>query len=597
MKIFYGKIHLEKKFFKAWGWHIAAVVLCVSILTFVFKLWQADLSIPLSYSGDALFSGIAVKGQNDVFWFTKSNFLGAPFGFNMADYVSFESIYYLIFKLMAVFLNNYSLIFNLYFLLTFLLITIASLYVFRQFHLSYPAAVVGALLYTFLPYHFLRGQSHLFLSSYFFLPLMIMVVLWIALGQISFIESKDGKRIFHPNKKAAASCMICLFIGLSGVYYIFFSAYLVVIAGLYRLFNSGGKIKTLAILAGLMLVMFFAVLINVMPNLLHIYKNGYNSQAIFRDYAGPEVYGMKITQLVLPVTGHRLPLFSKIKEKYNKNYPLINENDTSTLGLMGTAGFFMLLLWLFRRTAEEDDDKEFFGVMNALAVLNIFAVLLGTLGGLGAVLSLVFKFLRGYNRISVFIAFFSIFGFMLFIEKLFRKKNAIYFFILVLILGVGLYDQTTRFYAPDYKGVAAAFQNDKIFVETIEAILPEGAMVFQLPYLPFPESPPIYEMHDYNHFIGYLHSKKLKWSYGAVKGRPGDLWQRNIVSLGTSDMISGLIAAGFKGLYVDTFGYPHQGKKIVSDLFRLVGPPVVVSGDKRYYFFLLRKMNISRGSS
>ena len=53
-------------------------------------------------------------------------------------------------------------------------------------------------------------------------------------------------------------------------------------------------------------------------------------------------------------------------------------------------------------------------------------------------------------------------------------------------------------------------------------------MVFQLPYVPFPENPPVQQMSDYDHLRGALHSRTLKWSYPTMRGRWGDTWQRAI---------------------------------------------------------------------
>ena len=43
-------------------------------------------------------------------------------------------------------------------------------------------AIFAALLYTFLPYHFVRGEHHLFLAAYFTVPLAVLMTLWVAAG-------------------------------------------------------------------------------------------------------------------------------------------------------------------------------------------------------------------------------------------------------------------------------------------------------------------------------------------------------------------------------------------------------------------------------
>jgi len=92
--------------------------------------------------------------------------------------------HFLLIKLLSLFSSDYALIFNFYFLLTFPLTTISSLYVFRHFNISYLVAVLGSLLYSFLPYHFFRNQHHLVLAGYYIVPLMVMVLLWVFSGRL-----------------------------------------------------------------------------------------------------------------------------------------------------------------------------------------------------------------------------------------------------------------------------------------------------------------------------------------------------------------------------------------------------------------------------
>ncbi len=87
--------------------------------------------------------------------------------------------------------------------------------------------------------------------------------------------------------------------------------------------------------------------------------------------------------------------------------------------------------------------------------------------------------------------------------------------------------------------------SDKFFVNSIEAIMPNNAMIFQLPYVPFPQSPPINNMIEFSHLRGYLHSNNLRWSYGAMKGRSGDDWQRAVAGMSMENMLKTLSQTGF----------------------------------------------------
>ncbi len=108
--------------------------------------------------------------------------------------------------------------------------------------------------------------------------------------------------------------------------------------------------------------------------------------------------------------------------------------------------------------------------------------------------------------------------------------------------------------------------------------------MFQLPYVPFPENPPVHRMEDYAELIGYVHSTRLRWSYGQLKGLPSE-WESAVVRQPLAPMLAEVSAAGFKGVYVDTFGYAHRGAALIPALSRALGVKPLVSSDGRLYFF------------
>jgi phosphoglycerol transferase len=112
-------------------------------------------------------------------------------------------------------------------------------------------------------------------------------------------------------------------------------------------------------------------------------------------------------------------------------------------------------------------------------------------------------------------------------------------------------------------------------------------MIFQFPYIPFPEHPPVNGMIDYDHFKAYLHSKSLHWSYGAIKGREGDAWQKSIVVRPVPELVESLSFAGFNGIYVDRYGYGDNGAAIESALSKSIGTNRISSNSGRLAFFNL----------
>jgi phosphoglycerol transferase len=129
--------------------------------------------------------------------------------------------------------------------------------------------------------------------------------------------------------------------------------------------------------------------------------------------------------------------------------------------------------------------------------------------------------------------------------------------------------------------------SDADFVKRIEAAVPVNAMIFQLPYMPFPENVPIYKLYDYDHLLGYLHSHTLRWSYAAIRGRETDAWLKDVSGKSGDQLVNALVFAGFSGIYVDRFGYGDRGASLDSQLRQSLGVMPITSSDGRLFFFSL----------
>ena len=101
---------------------------------------------------------------------------------------------------------------------------------------------------------------------------------------------------------------------------------------------------------------------------------------------------------------------------------------------------------------------------------------------------------------------------------------------------------------PDYSAAKDEYSNDAAFASAISDELPSQAQVFQLPYVLFPEARPVNEMDDYELLRPYFHASYLRWSYGAVKGRPTAKWQEDVADEAPKRLLSEVSAAGFDGI-------------------------------------------------
>ncbi|MFA4888687.1 MAG: hypothetical protein WC628_03835 [Candidatus Omnitrophota bacterium] len=568
--------------------YFAVAMLSVMILIWIMKLWKLDLQYLFYYGGDIWLDAVSTKGMMENGWFIHNKFLGMPTGYSVYDFMNSDTLHYVVLKLFSYFFNNYAAAINVYYFLTFPLTAVTALYVFRHFNISCFASLVGSLLYAFAPYHLMRGSAvHLFLCAYYMVPLAVAAILWACGQEYRFIENGKNKLF---GSKLIAGIIICLLVSSSGIYYAFFSVFFLFVAGVYLLLNKDGK-KTQNLMPVLILIatLILGVLINTSPRILYCLKHGKNVSANYRSPQESEVYGLRITQLVFPASYHRIPLLAKFKQRYNTSAPLVNENDMASLGFVGSIGFLMLLIWLFYRSHKPDKRLD---VITRLSFLNISAVLLGTIGGFGSIFAyLISPMLRGNNRVSIFIAFFSLLAFFLFLEHLidFKKSRAIRFFyylFLFFLLIIGIFDQTSSS-TPNYGCLKKRYEQDADFIRNIEFSVPANAMIFQLPYLGFPEAPGIHNLPVYGHFRGYLNSKALRWTYGAMRGRANDIWQKDVAAKPVDEFLANISKAGFRGIYIDRGGYADKAVALETELTNKLRIRPLVNNNNTLLFFRL----------
>jgi phosphoglycerol transferase len=575
--------------------YVIAVCLSLLIAFLLLKLKRADWRVPFIYHGDAMFYSMIIKGMRDNGWHLTNGFIGMPWGTNLRDFPIPDNFHLLMLKLATVFTADHALILNLFFVLTFPLTTITAFYVFRRFQISVFPALLGSLLYTFTPFHLSRSENHLMYSAYYVVPLIVLVILWVcAASGNDAREDQQQMRLSFRNPKLIFSLIVCLLIASTGgVYYSFFACYLLLIVGIVQSITLK-HIRHFVLPGVLIFVIFATMAANLSPSIFYQHKYGKTDTAT-RVASEAETYGLKIAQLLLPLSGHRVAFLAQLKDGYNYN-PLVTENDDSTLGLIGSIGFLTLLGWLLARglniTRHEGDAVG--RLLSHLSVLNISALLLGTIGGFSALFALLISpNIRAFNRISVYVSFFAFFAVALLLDRASRRyflKRGLplaFGVMVILLTTFGVLDQSSKRFVPNYVAVQPEYLNDAKFISSIEASLPAGAMIFQFPVKRFPETGPIERVSDYDLFKGYLHSKQLRWSYGAMRGREGDVWQASIIAKPIPEMIEAIAFTGFEGIYIDRFGYADNAAKLEKELGSILGASPLVSQNERLSFFNL----------
>jgi phosphoglycerol transferase len=589
---------------------LLAATVSVLCAIWVLRLWRGDLGVPLRYTpvDDTKFYLMLVKGIVDHGWYATNANLGAPFGQRLVDYPQgADSLSLLLIRGLALFSANPALIINLFFLGTFALCAFTAQLVLRVLGLSALSAGVAAVLFSLLAYHFFRGESHLFLSAYYGVPLTAYLFLRVLAGEPLFSRrSRSAGRITGwASRRTALTALICVVIGSDNLYYATFAVVMLLgaaaIGALQR--RRGSLIGGLAVAA----LIVATVTVNLAPTLAYRHEHGANV-ALERSLAGNEssneAFALRLSNLLLPAPGARIRPLREATEEYDHAIaPGYCEACYASLGTVGDAGFLWLticgLLGIAGLAAMTASGR----LLRDAAIGAWLAIAVGAVGGLASLIELIFTpDVRAWNRISVLIAFFSLLAAGAQLDALKRRLGsvprggAIGLATLAAVLLFGVWDQTSDSYIPPYRATARQWRSDEHLVRAIEARLPRGASVFELPYVPFPEGYPETAVSDqvatyatkYEPLRGYLHSRELRWSYGAVKGRAAD-WPSALAGQPLPYTLAAAGAAGFTGLWVDPAGFePAKARRLRSALRAILQETGLSSPDGDLWFFDLR---------
>lgn len=549
---------------------ISMVLYCFCAL----HLWNYDWSVPFWYrDGDNLLSLLFLKRSADGIWFTDN--LGAPFYAMQIDFPLFgDAINFLVrWVLLLLTHENLGLTINFYYIALFPATFCSGFYVLRKLDGNHLFSFMGACLFAALPYRVLRNTAHLDLSNYTFIPFTLLICWNI------YTRNSDAKWTKADFLKL---CIILLPVALCGIYYAFFACYLIFVTFILRYFKDSYVSKQA--LASIVTIITFLG-IAMLPTLVMKFIYGSNSESPVRWPVDAETYGLKISQFFIPNQGHGISLLEKLLNVYS-NAPVPNEG-TEYLGIVGAIG--LLLCFLLLLGFQKKDVR-----LQLIGKLNLFAILLGTVGGIGSLFALTISAqIRAYNRISVFCGFFSIAAIVLLLSKGMQKIKRKRLLAVggMLISLISLVEQTI--FQNDQLAICAQdYYSDQAFVQQIEEYASEGAMIYQYPYYQFPETAPMNKMGDYALARGYIHSNSLKWSYGDYKGRSSDLWNRALSEKTIPEQIDTMTIVGFEGIYIDTYAYTQEElNELCSQITEVIGTEDVnfTSENGRLMFYGLHR--------
>lgn len=564
------------------AWWLAGAVISYIAAYVILMGWplRLPLNAPFLYGGDGFSHGWMVQRVMEG-WIFDNPRSGYPFGSAFYDYPGADGGNLLIAKVLGWTVGTWYGALNLYILLGFPTAFISAYGVARSLGLTKSGAFAMALLFAMAPYHFARfSYGHLFYTWYFVVPIYLYYGIRLALSDPRMLVGGWRTHGVHILVMAICACF--------GVYFAWFGAIAIGLGALLATIRHASW-RPWLIVAVLGAGIVVGTLGNLAPSLVYTHMHGPNPEVAVRLPSETEVFGLKITHMVLPTPMHRVRSMAAVTTTYQHDFPL--SNSTSSLGVAGVIGLLAMFGYLLAGAMARPPSP----LVGAFAGIVLGLLLVSTVGGFSSLFALfVSSLIRGWDRASIFIMYAALFIFFLGLDRARWSRLSVPWasvariVVVVVVTALAFLDQTPRSLKPITTSAKQAFLVDHEFIGKLEQRLPEGAAIYQLPYMSFPEGVQVGGIPGYVPLAGVLNSRTLKWSFGGVRGREGDQFFRQLANEPMARQVDVARSKGFSGIYLDLRGYPEGGKAALEELTQALGHgPDLMRNDGLVAFFSL----------
>lgn len=561
------------------GGMILLVIAAIALSEYYFfQLWRLDWQVPMLYGGD----GIYWVGQVQRSYGDLTASLGWPFYQPPSPYEpNYDLIYDLFVAFVGLFTKDTSVVFNLYVLVIPFANALAGYAVFRMTGMRRWLAFAFGVTFGLCPYVQQRLAGHMMLAAVEFVPFSVLLCFWCA-EDPAF--GRPGKGFLRNPRNWLALAFAWGIANNGAAYYPYFTCFFLCVTALCLILRdrrlSAGTpcFLTIGEIVLWMIPDFFPMVLGMIAGVGSTLTNG-----VYRSPIGADIYSLRISSLLLSPNGYGWDKLARWFQRYfhllaTDEGPMYNENAYGYLGIVGVIAFLALLALLFRNhdwRAGREAVPRLSDRLWLLGRLNVAALLLASIASFGGLIGIFLRFIRGYNRISPYIAFFALLAAGLWAEWFLRnhrgRGKALFTAVLAVVLAYSYWEQQGLF-NPKYEEVQTTWYQDAAFMEEVEQAAGEDAVVFQLPYMKNFENGSLNNMWDYTLLRGPLHSDTLRFSYGAGYGTENDVWYKETSELEPEAMVAELRAQGVAGIYLDLDGYAAEDQQqTLQDLVAAAG--------------------------
>jgi phosphoglycerol transferase len=570
--------------------HVLAGFLATGlVLIYLFRLWDMNPHVPFVYAGDGLLSLMSFQNMKEAFWYLKSSHLGFPFSQDLHDFPAVADTTNLLFSRLLISLTgDIGLTFNIQYFFSYFSGFIGAYIGSRIIRLPPVHALCIGLIFAFLPFHYLHGANHLYLSSYWMIPIWLAVTIkeLSTPGWVLSLEKGDrfNLRECAFKKRTLLLLGLTLFSASAGFYFSVFFVFATGFFGLLAVIRERGVKNT-----GLLLMSSLGAVVvglQILPILFFQRSMGANIEAVQRSLGEIRFYSLDITKLFLPIRDHRS---SAVRDWVSSlDSSLLAGEYAEPLGLLLALSFLTLLVVYVFQTKSKDK----FSLLAPLAQIEIFFLAISIVGGGGYFLGVIgFTQIRVWSRITIVLAFPAL-VFLFQLAQLFAnrlKKVRAQYFIYFFIAAFQIFDSTPTSLAPNYATTSKEWNRDQRIAEVIQNSISPRARIFQLPIVKFPESPPTFQQADYEHLRMYLHVPSAYFSYGGVKGRESQWLNR--LSSDPETLFTQLALVGFDAVWIDSRGFEGNPSNFALFAEKEIGTSLINAENSPFALYDIRNFS------
>lgn len=565
-----------------------------AITYYAFDLRDLAWGTPLDFRGDSLLTMSAIQNMIQNGWYFHTNHLGFPLGQYLQDFPApADGLFLLSTKVLSQVFSNPANVFNFLVLSAFPLNYCGAFVGLRMMRIPAAMTVAGAVMYAMLPYNFLHGPGHVGLLWNFSIPI------WVAFLVRQLSDDPILHKWANPFRTQSADRIVIratigtLAVGVlaatTGFYYFAFFLVLATPVAVLEVWRERSLLRSSVALSIATSLVCFGM--QILPIVTFQRTYGRNTSSAARTLSEVATWGLKPLALFTPPRYTRLKFLS---HWFGRVWPdSVSAENATALGILIAVTVLITIVGSY--VLGKRDELE---LVKRLSQMLFFCLFLAVpyggaylLGGLG------FTQVRVWSRIAIVIGFIGIAIFWELCSQVRSRLNArsrrsvgIFTAFISLLALLQLVDSVPTTSATSRNEITHDWASMRRLVRQIDARIGRHARIFQLPLVPFPESPPVNLMTDYEHLKPYLVDPNKFFGYGGVKGRSLPWAER--LATDPEIQIEEIRTAGFDALWIDQNGWPSGAdpyESVLIDHFKL--KPIFGSAH-RYVVFDIRSIRV-----